>query len=1070
MSTDTSNNNNNLVKIVGYAKKDFFDNGIEYRNFSPDLVGQQFASDEGTPIFTSGNFNISTNLDSKVDKNFITNPFSNFISLDTLNLDDGLEAITTRYSKHAKLNLDYTDMLNYAQFGSLKEYIRVSLENIIINWAASLYITEVSQTDTTITGDTTVGYGYTLFSNTCTFQIETDRINNPFEINYIEGGTIVNTFNESNPLRDLILNYSSYVISNKYGDFPIVDITGATGLTGSFISLIVEGNAFPNDGSETLDYHVKPNANKFEEFFLSLNQFENNLLNRLTIPAYTGKFKVYNETETGAIVETFKELTWPVSDGYNLDFNTIDYTNYVSELLSIATINDNSKSDLMVRFLVSTSISEFDSIPDINGTYSGSESGGQKMTSTLKVYGREFDEINDYITGISFANVVTYDKKNNTPDAVVKNLARVLGWQLTTSITEIDVLDNFLNLNPNYYDGYSRGYSDAEVEIELWRRIVLNTPWLWKSKGTRKAIEFLFKFIGAPDGLVTFNEHLYVANDVVDIELIIEMMEYFNGTNDISGLNFDADGYPLVLPDTPEMYFQKAGLWYRTTGGPSPDIDILKGNNPHIGPYDGGQAYIDQFTDCLIPNYEDCNSPTPSICDGYTPTGNVLKNWQVFSYSGGTTVVVPSVECCFKHGFIDDVRSGVIHCVYDPTSRRIFQEATDTTIIDPCIGTGFTLNEVNLFTNYAIGTFDECCSSTKDVDIDTDQNFDGILTENINKILRSNPVTETGCTFTNVWEVTAYYEGESIYVNEWYTGATAPDKTQYLAELYNLSGTTELSAATFVDINDILTVSIDSDCEPILNEKTGKFTVPADEYLRIDLCISTDFNCVDETVTGLTGFNISKSNDDACSPRSALALDEFYYHNGIGSLPAVGDYVYYDINGLTPFVSGDKERFMGGDWTIVTNWLETDATGLMIEIICPIFSCLVTTGQGILNVINKSIDNNLFWVDGVTQLRSTKITYELFDVVATQYGQSVTATISDGFAAYQLTEDNPIISLTKDINPNGGSNSSGLYDYDAHFTYASSVVSFKVRMIVTEIKDECILGTNTQTISIGTNK
>ena len=304
---------------------------------------------------------------------------------------------------------------------------------------------------------------------------------------------------------------------------------------------------------------------------------------------------------------------------------------------------------------MSSSISEFDSIPDINGTYAGSESGGQKMTSALKIYGREFDEVTKYIDGIAFANVVTYDKKNNTPDAIVKNLARVLGWQLTTSITEIDVLGNFLNLNPNYYDGYSRGYSDAEVEVELWRRIVLNTPWLWKSKGTRKAIEFLFKFIGAPDGLVTFNEHLYVANEIVDIDLITEMMQYFNNTSDITGLNFDSDGYPYVLPDTPEMYFQKAGLWYRTTGGPTPNIDILEGNNPHIGPYDGGQAYIDQFTDCLVPNYVDCSAPTPSDCKtqaeyealGYTfIIQGVSGQVDMYDPDGNFVTGYASVECC----------------------------------------------------------------------------------------------------------------------------------------------------------------------------------------------------------------------------------------------------------------------------------------------------------------------------------------------------------------------------------------------------------------------------------------
>jgi hypothetical protein len=35
-----------------------------------------------------------------------------------------------------------------------------------------------------------------------------------------------------------------------------------------------------------------------------------------------------------------------------------------------------------------------------------------KKDKTLHIYGRQFDEINNFITGIAFANTVTYDKQN----------------------------------------------------------------------------------------------------------------------------------------------------------------------------------------------------------------------------------------------------------------------------------------------------------------------------------------------------------------------------------------------------------------------------------------------------------------------------------------------------------------------------------------------------------------------------------------------------------------------------------------------------------------------------------
>jgi hypothetical protein len=67
------------------TQKETFGNGIEYRPFSPDLVGVQIASDGGTPLFTMGNFSITTN-GPKSDKNFVTNNFSNFTTLTDLDL------------------------------------------------------------------------------------------------------------------------------------------------------------------------------------------------------------------------------------------------------------------------------------------------------------------------------------------------------------------------------------------------------------------------------------------------------------------------------------------------------------------------------------------------------------------------------------------------------------------------------------------------------------------------------------------------------------------------------------------------------------------------------------------------------------------------------------------------------------------------------------------------------------------------------------------------------------------------------------------------------------------------
>jgi hypothetical protein len=103
----------------------------------------------------------------------------------------------------------------------------------------------------------------------------------------------------------------------------------------------------------------------------------------------------------------------------------------------------------------------------------------------------EFDEVKKYIDSIKLAHTVTYDKQGNSPDQTIKYLASALGWDLTNSIVENDLMKLFLGKKESSYSGHTVGLSLHETEIEIWRRLVINSAWLWKSKGTRKPIKKL---------------------------------------------------------------------------------------------------------------------------------------------------------------------------------------------------------------------------------------------------------------------------------------------------------------------------------------------------------------------------------------------------------------------------------------------------------------------------------------------------------------------------------------------------------------------------------------------------
>jgi hypothetical protein len=147
---------NKKIKVAGYAQRIFFNDNIEYRNFSPDLVGLQLTSDGGTTLFTNGNFSISVNLDPKPDVLFKQGTKSKFFTLDDI-VDADTPQVEIQKNLKTKLNLDITNPLSYVWYGSAKELIRASLIDIQNNYPAAIY---VDNKVGSVTGNNITNYSY----------------------------------------------------------------------------------------------------------------------------------------------------------------------------------------------------------------------------------------------------------------------------------------------------------------------------------------------------------------------------------------------------------------------------------------------------------------------------------------------------------------------------------------------------------------------------------------------------------------------------------------------------------------------------------------------------------------------------------------------------------------------------------------------------------------------------------------------------------------------------------------------------------------------------------------------
>tara|TARA_Y100000589_G_scaffold42490_1_gene35642 strand:- start:8033 stop:17353 length:9321 start_codon:yes stop_codon:yes gene_type:complete len=670
-NTPNTNLPNKTVKVAGYAQRVFFNDNIEYRNFSPDLVG--FAVDDGgTTLFTNGNFSISANFDPKPDVVFLQGSKSKYFTLDDIE-DDVDETIILKNLK-TTLNLDLSNPLSYIWYGSSTELIKASLEEIYTNWPAAIYVDNMFGSTV---GNNITNYVFDSIKNESTFSVSTNYLSNPYLIKFSKSDGIVGTEKEVNPLRNFTLEYKSYVVENGNIIRKILHIVPPEQSTNDILTLTVEGNPFPQltginipqysillpPQSGSIPFFIKPNETKITTFFSSLNPLQNNLLNRNNYPQYKSILISPKISDQGVVITTKETLTFPIlEDGYNLNFFDSYYLEYLDKINTIGENYDKTKTDLIVRKYTAEVINSFDTVP--RGDGNDLVLNGEKATKLLRIYGVSFDEVKKYINGIKFAHVVTYNKKNNIPDSLVKELSHMLGLDPITFVTTNKLNKTVLPIpGQGEFSGTTKSLSNSEVDTELYRRLILNLAWLWKSKGSRKAVEFLFRFIGAPEALVKFDEYIVIVDKPLDMEKLKDLLYLYTGEIDTTNIPYDGDGFPLPpvngdlvivdfiegletgttltgnqLPDIvknpyKEMYFQKAGGWYRETLGNNTQT-ILKGNNPHVGKYDGGNEYLEYFQQCYVPNFS--SSTNVNIVE-FTNKINHFINYNYGIFNGMST-------------------------------------------------------------------------------------------------------------------------------------------------------------------------------------------------------------------------------------------------------------------------------------------------------------------------------------------------------------------------------------------------------------------------------------------------
>ena len=596
-----------------------------------NIVGFQVVEGGG---LTNAVFDFTTSVTEKVNRTFSIGTFSEPISLEDLDVnsvDQSRRILQSQFRVYP--NYDVSQVLNFSLYGSLAKRFSVSINKIINFFPAGLDVRRTMTNYTT--GQTATNIVYDPVEDETSFDVSVSRIYNPFNIEYSVSATTNMMLREivTSKYRNLTKTYLDYALSFGGIEYRVIGFTPSPSIDSGALNFIVQGNPFSGSSTSLDNFIVRPNDFIVDQVFAEdLDEVEKFLMNRLISPEYTANFQVPLQNEAGQFYTGYVQVTWPKDGVWNLDIISGRFDNYLTKLADTAESLDSYKTNLVSRFLITDSIKEFDTMD-------------QRVEKVLQIYGRSFDQIKQFIDSLAWMNSVDYNPGNDIPSQLLFNLSQTLGWSNNFSpITNENFLDSVFGTTVTEYPGYARSQTPTELNYQFYRNLILNSAYLFKSKGTRKSVEFLLRLIGAPDALIDYNEFIYLAdqrinmvnfdtqwaslsggtyvtetptlNGAVTYSIRGQQFTAYTTTTDYQTVNIRRNDYPVAndgFPQAPAntgsnaVFFQEGAGWYQSTPqhrSPdqfTPTYQTYTGQNldnqVSLEPFTYGGIYLQRFSD-----------------------------------------------------------------------------------------------------------------------------------------------------------------------------------------------------------------------------------------------------------------------------------------------------------------------------------------------------------------------------------------------------------------------------------------------------------------------------------------
>lgn len=174
------------------------------------------------------------------------------------------------------------------------------------------------------------------------------------------------------------------------------------------------------------------------------------------------------------------------------------------------TIYDRSNDNIITRLLPE----QFFILEDIKGT--------EVLKNFLYAIAREFDFLKSRIDQFTNVMKTSYGKFDQAPDALLQEVGKFFGWELTGQFLSSDLTQYILGKNvlQNLESNLELDKKLYEIKNEFWRRVLINLMHFYKSKGTREGIEGLLRTYGLNSNFVRLKEYGYRQNATINTHRI----------------------------------------------------------------------------------------------------------------------------------------------------------------------------------------------------------------------------------------------------------------------------------------------------------------------------------------------------------------------------------------------------------------------------------------------------------------------------------------------------------------------------------------------------------------------